>query len=266
MANSPQGRQVFIESVVSFVRQYGLDGFDLDWEYPGERGGAGSDRSAFTQLVMEMRSRFNQEGWLLAAAVAGHRHYHTTSYDVPQLSRHLDFINVMAYDFHNSSDGVTGQNAPLYANPSETNDWNSQLNVDAVMRGWIAAGADPRKLIMGLGFYGQSFTLASASENGVGAKTCGPGIAGQYTQQPGILSYLEIRERIDNGWTVCWDSVQQVPYAFSGNQWVGYDSEESLIKKVDRAKALGLGGVMVWSIESDAYKTLSNALVRQFPQ
>jgi len=261
MANSPNGRQIFIDSVVSLMRQYGFDGFDLDWEYPDERGGASSDRHAFTQLVKEMRIRFNQRGWLLSAAVAGHRHYHTTSYDVPQLNKYLDFINVMAYDFHNSSDGVTGHNAPLYASRSETNDWNSQLNVDAVMRGWIQAGANPGKLIMGVGIYGQSFTLASPSDNGVGARTCGAGDPGPHIQQPGILSFLEISERIDRGWTVRWDSVQQATYAFSGNQWVGYDSVESMKVKVRHAKAMGLGGVMIWSIEmDDGYKTLSNAL------
>jgi chitinase len=252
MANSAHGRQVFVDSVVSLMRQYRLDGFDLDWEYPGERDGAPSDRNAFTQLVKEMRSRFNQ-GWLLSAAVAAHRHYHTTSYDVPQLSRYLDFINVMTYDFHSSAYGVTGHNAPLYG--------NNQLNVDVAMQDWIQAGADRHKLIMGLGFYGQSYTLASEHANGVGAKTCGAGAVGPYTDQPGTLSYTEIHEKINSGWTQRWDNVQKVPYAFCGNQWVSYDSVDSLKEKVRRARELGLGGVMVWAIEmDDRYDTLSRAL------
>lgn len=29
-----------------------------------------------------------------------------------------------------------------------------------------------------------------------------------------------------------WDSEQQVPYAYKGNQWVGYDNAESIKLKV----------------------------------
>jgi chitinase len=255
MANSPQGRTTFINSVVSFMRTYGFDGFDLDWEYPGMRGGAASDRAAFTQLLIEMRTRFDQERWLLTAAVAAVRSYHSSSYEVPNLSRYLDFINVMAYDLHGSWDGVTGQNAPLYASPWETSDWTSQLNVDAVMRAWIASGASPQKLVMGVGFYGRSYTLASAANNGVGAPTIGAGAAGPYTQEPGFLGYNEICERIrNNGWIERWDNVQQNPYAVGGNQWVGYDSIQSLTLKVQRAKAMNLGGVMIWSIDTDDFR------------
>jgi hypothetical protein len=51
------------------------------------------------------------------------------------------------------------------------------------MRAWIAAGASPQKLIMGLAFYGNSFTLASAANNRVGAPSIGAGAQGPYTSK-----------------------------------------------------------------------------------
>uniref|UniRef100_A0A1B0DM51 Uncharacterized protein n=3 Tax=Phlebotomus papatasi TaxID=29031 RepID=A0A1B0DM51_PHLPP len=43
VANSPNLRSKMVSSVVNFCKKYGFDGFDLDWEYPGLRGGASTD-------------------------------------------------------------------------------------------------------------------------------------------------------------------------------------------------------------------------------
>ena len=39
------------------------------------------------------------------------------------------------------------------------------------------------------------------------------------------------------------------PYAYSGNQWVGYDDEHMVRVKTQYIKDYGLGGVMVWAID-----------------
>jgi chitinase len=42
--NDPVRRPVFVDNVVNFVAKYGFDGFDLDWEYPAQRGGGAKDK------------------------------------------------------------------------------------------------------------------------------------------------------------------------------------------------------------------------------
>ena len=44
VAASASKRANFIKSALNLVRSYGFDGFDLDWEYPGQRGGAAVDK------------------------------------------------------------------------------------------------------------------------------------------------------------------------------------------------------------------------------
>lgn len=252
VVNSPSLRANFVNNIVSFTTQYGFDGFDIDWEYPGYRGGSITDRAAFVELLKDLRPKFDQRGLLLTAAVAASSSYHTTAYDVPKLSLYLDFINVMTYDFHGSYDGVTGQNSPLYPSASESTD---QLSVHGAIQGWIQSGADPQKLVLGIGLYGRTFTLANPNVNGVGAPTVGPGNSGPYTYEAGMLTYLEICEKINaGGWTTVWDNVQMNPFSYKGNQWIGYDNIASIAEKVGYAITHNLGGVMVWSVESDDTK------------
>lgn len=65
----------------------------------------------------------------------------------------------------------------------------------------IDGGADPKKLLLGLAFYGQSYRLADAEgPNGPGAPAAGPGEPGEFTKQPGMLSYYEICYRGNISW------------------------------------------------------------------
>ena len=44
------------------------------------------------------------------------------------------------------------------------------------------------------------------------------------------------------------------PYAYSGNQWVGYDSPQSLMAKMQYVIEEGLGGAMIWDLSLDDFK------------
>lgn len=254
VVNNPTIRTAFVNNIVKFTKQYGFDGFDLDWEYPGDRGGAAVDKVNYVSLIKELRPLFDAEGFLLTAAVAATSKYHQTSYDVPNMSKYLDFINVMAYDLHGSYDGVTGQNAPLYASSIDS---DLTLNVDASIRGWINSGAAPEKLILGIGVYGRTFTLSNAANNKLGASVSNAGNAGPYTAEAGMLGYNEICELIQaGGWTEVWDDEQKVPYIFKDNQWVGFDNQRSVELKSQYAIDMNLGGAMIWSLETDDSKNL----------
>lgn len=255
VAASATLRNSFIQSALQLVQTYGFDGFDLDWEYPGQRGGATVDIQNFATLIKEFRQVFDQHGLLLTAAVAASSDSVDLSYDVPALSKYLDIINVMAYDLHGSWDGVTGQNAPLYASSIDVTAKAKTLNVDAVIQGWISRGADPQKIALGLGIYGRSYTLSSSANTALGAPVSGAGNSGPYTVEAGMLGYNEICElQLEGGWTTVWDDEQKVPYTYKGNQWIGYDNARSIAVKVNYAKSLNLGGVMIWSIETEDFR------------
>lgn len=44
------------------------------------------------------------------------------------------------------------------------------------------------------------------------------------------------------------------PYAYDGNQWVGYDDVKMARTKAQYVKTHGLGGTMVWAIDLADFK------------
>jgi len=251
MASTAENRQAFVDSAVAFLKKYGFDGLDLDWEYPTLNGGAPEDKDNFVELLKELRAAFDPEGLSLSAAVAAGKSNTDQAYDVPNFTQYVDFFTLMTYDYHGTWESYTGENAPLNARPDETGG-NLTLNVNYSVNYWLQLGAPAEKLTLGLPAYGHNWELKDPQQHGFYAPTIGPGTAGPYTAQPGTLGYNELCVDLAD-WSVIFDEDYAAPYAFLNEQWMSYDNEESITDKVGLVNSLGLGGVSVWSIETDDF-------------
>lgn len=209
----------------------------------------------YINFLQELRQKFKRRK-LITVAVGADPDLLRTSYNVRAMNEYLDYINLMTYDLHGYYNGRTGHNSPLFAG----NDTNRNYNIDAAVNNWIQHGASPQKLFLGIGFYGQTFTLANVNNNGVGAVSIGAGNAGTLSQQSGMVMYREICEELSHGgWTENYDEARESPYAFKGNQWWGFDNERSVKVKSKYAVEKKLAGVMMWAIDYEDHKNRCGA-------
>ncbi|XP_056639626.1 probable chitinase 10 isoform X1 [Diorhabda sublineata] len=255
MAASRYARQTFIFSAIPFLRQRNFDGLDIDWEYPK----GSDDKKNYVLLLKELREAFEAESQeikknrlLLSAAVPVGPDNIRGGYDVPAVASYLDFINLMAYDFHGKWEKETGHNAPLYS-PSSDSQYQKQLNVEHAANLWVKLGAPKEKMVIGMPTYGRSFTLSDVTRHGVHAPSSAGGKEGTYTKEGGFLAYYEICEMLLNGATYYWDDEMKVPYLVHGDQWVGFDDEKSIRNKMKWIKENGFAGAMVWTVDMDDF-------------
>jgi len=236
MVSSSASRSVFIQSVIAMIVKENFVGIDLDWDYPANRGGVPADKENFVLLCRELREAFDAAGhsdWLVTAAVSAGKATADTAYDIPGISRYVDFINIMSYDFNGAWDPFTGHHSPLSGHP---NDVEPTFNTEFAVDYWINGGAPASKLNLGLGLYGRGWNLDNPQNNGPHAPAQQPIPAGPYTREAGFWGFHEICEKQvieqPGQWTVVYDEHYKSPYAYNDRIWIGYEDERGIEDKV----------------------------------
>ncbi|CAM1302379.1 Cht3 (predicted) [Pycnogonum litorale] len=258
MVSSKENRSSFIKSAVNFLKQYDFDGLDLDWEYPKCwqmrcNQGPPSDKENFARLVQELREAFNNESipLMLTCTLTANSNVAKEAYDIPSLSRNVDFFNVMTYDYSGLWTLKTRHPVPLYAEPGDN---YPHLNINYTINYYLNAGVPASKLVVGIVSNGKSFTLTDPERNGLDEPLNSDGRQGEFTKMPDVLAFYEICRYVkEESWNKVDGNSITGPYAYKGNQWVGYLDVDAAATVANYVKDNKLGGAMLWTMDFDDF-------------
>lgn len=239
IATTASSRATFTKTALSHLQNLGLDGIDIDWEFPQDK----RDAKNYVLLLKEMREALDDyqkkydptdEPFLLSVAMpCGPENYKLLELD--EMANYVDIFYLMAYDFAGDWDNTTGHQSNLYGGP---------LNVDQAVRDFQLAGVPSKKIVMGLPLYGRGFSNTKqkpgSSYSGIPDGSWDKG-SFDYKDlpKPGAKEYYD--EQRGASWS----------YDAETKEFVTYDSPDVVNLKSQYIKDNQLGGAMFWELSAD---------------
>lgn len=238
-----EGRQVFAQSVRDLMEEYGADGIDLDWEYPGIEGYPEhpympEDKPNFTSLVQVLRTTLGEEA-ILSFAAGGFQQYFDHSIEWAKVMPLVDYVNLMSYDLVGGYSKVTGHHTSLFSTEEQVR--SGDQGVQALLK----LGVPAEKIVIGAAFYARSWENVEDLNQGLYQ-------SGDFKSFiPHRVFEQSINE--ENGFAFYRDTIAQAPYAYSAKlqQFATFDDPISIQAKTQYAMEKGLGGIMFWQLTDD---------------
>ncbi len=249
MAMTEEGRRAFAASCLDVVEQYGLDGIDIDWEYPcsplAEIDYDPRDKENFTLMLQALRDALGENRILSIAAGAGE--YFVEGTEMDKVAEICDYVQLMTYDMRNGFTKQSGHHASLGLSKGDTTNTSTR----GIVEMFHEAGVPYEKLVVGAAFYGRRFDGVPNVNNGLlqSAETAAMG-GGSYA----TLANEEFLRA--NGFTRYWDEDAEAHYLWNGSSLITYESPEAIRRKCLYVKEKGMLGVMYWEHSCDPTKEL----------
>ncbi|MEI2271338.1 glycoside hydrolase family 18 protein [Sphingobacterium sp. ML3W] len=219
MAANVVNREKFAKDCERVVKEFKLDGIDIDWEYPTNSSAgisaAESDTENFTLLMRDIRKTIGRKKLLTLASVSSGQYI---AFD--QIKNDVDFVNIMTYD----SGNPPYHHASLHRSPL-----SGRTTCAEAVKAHIAAGMPAEKLVLGIPFYGR----------------------GNKTDIKGFIDYKDLLNL--QGFEQKWDNEAKAHYLVNaqGELVLTFETPESIALKCDYVYAQGLLGAMYWEYAGD---------------
>jgi spore germination protein YaaH len=160
-------------------------------------------------------------------------------WDVPGIEPYVDYIVIMAYDFHRQSSPQAGPIAPLFGGKEF---WDSDINQH--VQGFVAQ-VPRHKLLLGIPFYGYEWeTTSRDAQSHTFPDTGSTASISRVSELLKRKDELQVEER--------WNEEALSPYLSykeDGKTYViYYENSRSISYKLDYVNQLDIGGIAIWAL------------------
>ena len=220
MLSDYKSRETVINQIISYIKQYNLDGINIDFEGMYE-----TDKNNFSRLLIELRPRLNEIGAVLSVDVTAPDGAPEWSlcYDRYTIGKVADCIMFMAYDQYGESSTKAGTTAGYNWVEANIKKFLGQEEVKA------------EKIILGIPFYTRVWKESN----------------GNVTSD--VVNIGNVNNVIPSNATKTWDEdLQQyyVEYTKGGATYkIWVEDEKSIEAKLDLMSKYNLGGAAYWEYD-----------------
>lgn len=236
-------RKNMAKTTVALFKEYGIDGLDLDWEYPAIEGFPGhkfdtADKNNFTELVKALRQEMGND-YLLTFAAGGFEKYLEESIDWSAVMPAVDFVNLMTYDLVGGYATVTGHHTQLY-------DYGAGQESTSKCVNWLLnKNVAPAKLVIGSAMYARVWENVPDTNHGLYQ-------SGNFKRG---VAYYDFSNYFSDtsGYKYYWDRKAKAPYQYnkSLSLFATFDDKRSIKEKTKFIRRKNLGGIMFWELGQD---------------
>ncbi|CAI5756836.1 unnamed protein product [Candida verbasci] len=225
----------FVDSCCYFIKKYGFDGVDIDWEYPKNN----HQGMKFVQLLQKLRLKLGNNCILTIAAPASDENIQNLP--LRELDQYLTFWNIMCYDFTGEGwSKNTGHQSNLFGNNGD-----NSLNSSDVISKYKQGGVDSEKLILGMPLYGRIFH--GVNSNKIGQPFSKERLIGSIEAE--TIEYKNIPTYFETNFDA--KKVGAIAYESQTKQFISFDNPQSVKIKAQFIKSNKLGGGMFWDSAGD---------------
>ncbi|MCU6711187.1 glycosyl hydrolase family 18 protein [Paenibacillus sp. J5C_2022] len=274
MAADERTRRAFANSVVDYLREYQLDGLDIDWEYPVEGGEEDNshrpeDKANFTLMMKTVREALDaasaEDGkYYLLTIASGQGDNFVQNADLANSVHHMDFINIMTYDYGGSWETIANHNAPLYYDLNNPKPSAPRNHASGGALGHLNGGVPSYKLVFGIPYYGVGW--AGCPPDGE-YRTCESIPPGSWESGKFDFTDIENNYMTRDDYAFHWNDAAKSAFLYNEENgiFLSFNNETSMMYIASFVKSMNLAGVMNWEISADRNLTLTKQLSDDLP-
>ncbi len=228
-----------VEDVVPVMNEYGFTDLNIDVESVNQA--SPEARTRFSQFISEVGKNLKQKGkFTLTVDVSPITFVKEDNLSDPKsLVNSVDYIVLMAYDFHNPGSFVTGANSPA-SGAGVTNEFDTKTGIEKALE-----IMPPQKLILGMPLYGYQWeTIGNSPKSAV-------------VPSSSIITSDNTVEEFMNSCATCsavFDKVAEENYVIYKDMGTDtyhqlfFPDKQSTQSKINLAKSNKLRGVALWAL------------------